>query len=647
MAGFLYLGIYLAAGIFMVRRLLPRKNMPVRIWLGLCLGLMLAMWLPALAAFFLRFSVAAHMAALPVLLGLAALAHRFRAPHTPRPWDTEDTALLKALGYTALPMTALSVYLLYTHNLRPENGALYVGQATYGDLPLHLGIITSLRGAALPAEYSILPGQQLSYPFLCDALSTGLMVLGGSLRLALLVPGALMMALTFSGFMVFALKAAKDRRSAVLAFFLLFINGGLGFLYAADMAGVSLGAGGDHQLQAGVWLDRLRNILDGWYQTPVNHAEFTTYNLRWSNIVADLLVPQRTFLGGWSMLMPCLYLLYDGLMAEKRDIRQFTLLGLMAGGLPLVHTHSYLALVLVSAGWLVWDALKKRDLLPWGVYVAMAGVLSLPQLIFFTFRQAGSSQSFLSFQFNWVNGMGGMKDAYLFFYLKNIGLPFLLLIFSLFEKRHRFLYSGAFVIFIAAELVRFQPNEYDNNKLLYVWYALCSVPVAEYAFRLWDRLRGLGARRLIAGLTLFCFFISGALSLAREVKSNYMMFSQSDVETARWVENNTARDALFITGTQHINPVSALAGRRIVCGPELWLFYHGFSLAGRQKDLYTFYTSSAPDAGIAEKYGAEYILLSPSEKAAYGTEKETFDKLFEKVYENDESAVYRVRKAAP
>ncbi len=646
MAGILYLTIYLAAGVFMVSRLLPRQKMPVRLWLGLSLGLMLMMWLPALTAFFLRFSVKGHLAALPLLMILTALAHRYRAPFAVRPWGREDTALVKCLLYTALPMTVLSVYLLYTHNLRPENGALYVGQSAYGDLPMHLGIITSLRGARLPAEYSILPGHQLSYPFLADTLSTSFMVLGGSLRFALIVPSSLMLLLTFSGFMLFALRTAASRRSAVLAFFLLFINGGLGFLYAADMAGVSLGANGDRQLQMGVWFDRLRNILDGWYQTPVNHAEFTTYNLRWSNIVADLLVPQRTFLGGWSMLMPCLYLLYDGLTAEKRDKRQFLLLGIIAGGLPLVHTHSYLALVLVSAGWLAWDALKKRDLLPWGLYVAAAGVLSLPQLVLFTFRQAGGSQGFLSFQFNWVNGVGGMKDAYLFFYLKNIGLPFLLLLFSLFEKRHRFLYAGAFVIFIAAECIRFQPNEYDNNKLLYVWYALCAVPIAEYAFMLWDRLKGLNARRAIAGLTLFCFFISGALSLMREAKSNYMMFSQSDVRVARWVEENTEKDALFITGTQHINPVSALAGRRIVCGPELWLYFHGFSLSERQKDLYTFYASSAPDAAIAQKYGASYVLLSPNERAAYGAEKETFDKQFEKVYENDESAVYRL-KAAP
>ena len=58
-------------------------------------------------------------------------------------------------------MCLLGMYLQYTHVLRPVDGALHVGQATYGDLPLHLAIATSLEGKALPAVYSILPGTRL------------------------------------------------------------------------------------------------------------------------------------------------------------------------------------------------------------------------------------------------------------------------------------------------------------------------------------------------------------------------------------------------------------------------------------------------------------------------------------------------------
>ncbi|MFR3923274.1 MAG: hypothetical protein ACLTYN_16305 [Dysosmobacter welbionis] len=50
-----------------------------------------------------------------------------------------------------------------------------------------------------------------------------------------------------------------------------------------------------------------RNILEGYYQRPpTSRAD----NLRWSNVIVDLMVPQRTLLGGWCMVIPCFYLLY-------------------------------------------------------------------------------------------------------------------------------------------------------------------------------------------------------------------------------------------------------------------------------------------------------------------------------------------------
>ena len=106
-----------------------------------------------------------------------------------------------------------------------------------------------------------------------------------------------------------------------------------------------------------------------------------------------------------------------------------------------------------------------------------------------------------------------------------------------------------------------------------------------------------------------CCFATGTLSLAREVKSDYQMFSRSDVQLAAWVEENTEKDDTFICWTQHINPVSALAGRDIVCGPGLWLYYHGYDLSARENDIRTFYQDPANNRHILEKYSVDYILL--------------------------------------
>ncbi len=640
----LYLLVYLFAGCVIIRALLPAPRPRVRVWLGLSLGLLLLMWLPALLAFAVRFSLLGHMLALILLAGITVAVWVTRDKTPARALDDKDRQLLILMACVAVPLTLLGGYLQYTHCLREVNGTLHVGQSTYGDLPLHLGIITSLRGAAVPPEYSILPGERLSYPFLMDSLSTSFMIFGLPLRWAVIIPGTLMMGLVFSGYMILADRMASGRRAVVIAALFVFINGGLGFLYSLDTLGVSNG-GSVNSLQSGTWLERLNIILRGWYQTPANHAEQSYYNLRWSNIIVDMLVPQRTFLGGWCMLLPCIYLLYDAAARKEQrfPLRQMVLLGVMAGGLPLLHTHSFLALGLLSAGWMVYDLCHRGKLWPWLLYGGLACILAAPQLFGFTFRHTNGNSSFVYFQFNWVNNSGGngLRDGYLFFYIKNIGIPVILLILSLFEKnpRRRFIAAGAFTIFAVAELIIFQPNEYDNNKLFYVWWALCAVLAAEYAVEIFDRLRGLRGRYVLAVMTAIACLATGTLSIARECVSDYQMYAASDVEAAQYVEENTDRDSTFICWTQHINPVSALAGRRIVCGPGLWLTFHGYDLAERETDISAFYTDPAGNESVLQKYDVDYILLGDYERYELHASQATLDALYPLVFESSDGRI--------
>jgi hypothetical protein len=341
------------------------------------------------------------------------------------------------------------------------------------------------------------------------------------------------------------------------------------------------------------------------------------------------------------ILMPLLYLLYDGLQTSTRNARQFALLGIMAGGLPLLHTHSFLALGLCSAGWLIFDLFKRHAIWPWLLYGGIAMMLALPQLLGFTFSQT-DADGFLRLQFNWVNNSGGagLRDGYLWFYIKNIGLPFLLLIFSLFEKnrKHRHIYAGAFAIFVIAELIIFQPNEYDNNKLFYVWYALCAVPISEYAFLLYDRLKGIRARKLLAILGCFVFFLSGSLSLARETVSDYQGFSTQAVMAADYAEHETPPHSTFLTWTEHLNPVSALAGRSIVCGPKLWLYYHGFDTDAREAEIRAFYKAPGKNAEILN------IMLGPYERSGLQVDEQALESMFDRVYADEQGdyIIYRV-----
>ena len=95
--------------------------------------------------------------------------------------------------------------------------------------------------------------------------------------------------------------------------------------------------------------------------------------------------------------------------------------------------------------------------------------------------------------------------------------------------------------------------------------------------------------------------------------------------------------------SNHLNPISALAGRSIVCGPALWLHWHGFDLSEREADIQAFYEDPESNASLLSKYNVDYILFGPGEKAISRSGKNTLDILFENIY-SDESNEYNIYK---
>jgi hypothetical protein len=150
-----YTFLYLFCGVVTVRLLLPRHRPLNRLWLGLSLGLLEEMWLPAIGAFLFTFDAGAHLFGAGVLVFLTLCCYFIRDRREAAPWDAEEDALLRQLLFFALPLTLLSIWLQYSHVMRVDGaGNWHVGQSTYGDLPMHLSFITGLTGKAFPADLS-------------------------------------------------------------------------------------------------------------------------------------------------------------------------------------------------------------------------------------------------------------------------------------------------------------------------------------------------------------------------------------------------------------------------------------------------------------------------------------------------------------
>lgn len=626
MLGILWFLFFQAVGQLIAQRCFRSLELFERVLLGSVCGSTAAMWLPIPFSFLFGFGLASHLCALAAaLIASLFLLKVFSLP--PREELRQAWRRHRAFAYLLVPFFALCVVLLLSHTLQERGGALYTGQSGWGDMPMHLGFITSIAvQGTFPPEYSILPGERLCYPFLCDSVSSSLYLLGAPLRWAYMIPAFFAFAQVFCGFYLLALAVLKKRLPALLSFVFFFLNGGLGMIYF---------------LRRGA----LRELFLGFYKTPTN---LSAENIRWVNVLTDMLLPQRATLFGWAVLFAVLLLLYKTVFCDERKL--FLPAGILGGLLPMIHTHSYLALGLIAAYWLVYsavqDRLSRKWLLSWLSFGLPAVLLAVPQLLIWTFHSVGGNEQFLRFHFDWVNGG---EENILWFWLKNVGvllplIPFAC-VFAPRELRNAAVYPAVF-IFLLCESVAFQPNVYDNNKLLYVSYALFCIVSAAAVMRVAERIRTKPLRAAALALLLILCTNAAVFTLGRELVSGtkshaIRLFSASDAKAVEYILENTEPDALFLTASNHNNTVAALTGRNILCGSPSYLFYHGLNYNDRLALEERLLTDSETFEFFREELGIDYVYIGDYEFGIHGCIVSFFEENYPAVFRCGNVAVYK------
>lgn len=608
----------LAMGIELSRYFFAKeKNGCIQLWLGGVFGLFGFIWLPCLWAFLLDFTVLAQSMA---MLSAGAIFAAVRWQNAKRPKQPFAFEGWKGLAACCVPVWLFCFYLLHTHTLlQNADGSLHTGQSTFGDMAMHLGFVTSIsEQKTFPPEYSLLPNMDVGYPFLCDSVSSSLYTLGVGLRWAYILPALWALALVFCGGYLLFYGWLKQTAKAVLGFVLFFLGGGFGFLYFVK----------------GGW-ENFSRIFTAFYETPTNYVE---ENIYWVNPIADLLIPQRATLFGWSILFACLYLLYRATI--ERQNAYFLPLAILAGGLPLIHTHSFLALGLLSAVLLVLDLLKKPKfsaLIPWAIYGCTTLLLAAWQLFGFTFQQAQGEQ-FVRFSWNWIN----QKDSYFWFYIKNIGVVYLLLIpaFLHADKKSRRFYGSSLLILAVSEILLFQPNPYDNNKLLFVWHLLGCGLAANFLWDMFQKSKAKVWAKPAFGGVMVLATVSGVLTLGREAVSDYQLFSPQDVQAAEYITQHTKPDSLFLTADNHNNLVAALTGRNILCGSPSYLYYHGVDYSKQSATAKQMYET--PSFELLHRWGIDYVLISHHETGQFTVDSEWYRQNLEQVFSQQDIAIYKV-----
>lgn len=701
-AGISYFFAFQILGILLALYLFQREKLCLTILLGSVLGSFALHWLPTLYAFVFNFTAKAHCFAFITFAAIVWGVSLFKKNCSllnGRKWklDVKTIFLENPVLFLLLPLYVYVCIVLLRGTIPYIDGAMHSGQSTFGDTNMHLGFITSIANQKIfPPEYSILPGTKLAYPFLSDSISSSVYIWGTSLRTAYLVPMFIALLQVFFGVYTLAKKIIQSyggsfRGKSFLAVTLFFFNGGLGFVYFMNQ---------------GIFSDNFKRIFTAFYETPTNYVQA---NVQWHNIICDMLIPQRSTLFGWAMLFPILILLWQAV--QKKSTSYFVVAGILSGGLPLIHTHSFLALGVLCAGFVILNLLnngaKSRDFrLPvlvrailvaaslvgltyisvqqmsdtpieantllgigiaiatvlvlclvaavyfsfdkeivrrWGIFLGIVLVVALPILLTFTFKQA-SGDNFVRGFFNWNNSDPETMDNYLLFYLKNMGVMFILpvLVLILGTKKQINTMMPAVCLWLISEFVLFQPNPYDNNKLMLVSYFFFCVAAADFV---WDTIPALFEkskkavhvlRPVLVTFVAIIGTLAAALTMGREAVADFELYSADYIRLCKWVEKNTEPSDVFLTANNHNNAIASLTGRNIVCGSGSFLYFHGLDYGKQETDARFMYEDPANRDDLLDQYDVSYIVIGPYEYGNYSIpDLQTITEEYEVVYNKD------------
>ena len=85
---------------------------------------------------------------------------------------------------------------------------------------------------------------------------------------------------------------------------------------------------------------------------------------------------------------------------------------------------------------------------------------------------------------------------------------------------------------LLTEFVVFQPNNYDNNKLLFITHALGCVLAAQLLADWAKRLRTPALRAAVIAVCCFVGMFGSVLTVGRELVSDYQQWDAADIALA-------------------------------------------------------------------------------------------------------------------
>ena len=501
----------------------------------------------------------------------------------------------------------------------------------YGDLPFHISVITRFAfGQNFPPEDPTFAGVRFTYPFITDFISAMFLRAGASLRDSLFIENYIIGVALVGVLHRFGQQLLRNRTAALLTPVLVILNGGFG--WAMLFSEVNQSEGGVFQV--------LRHLSHSYTILPE-----VALGWRWGNAVTSLLVPQRGFLLG----IPLAAIVFTQWWAAARDDEtggkgepekkspkkgsksakleanlpvapsprllispRMLAAGAVAGLLPLIHAHSFIAVMMVGPFLALINLRRWRE---WFLFFLVASIIAIPQLLWSTHGTAVSTRAFLAWQFGWDRS----DENFFWFWFKNTGLFIPLLITALLWKSEDYLvprkllffYLPFTLCFIIPNIAKLAPWIWDNVKILFYWWLASAPIVALLLARLWE---GKTWHRWLAGSLFIVLTLAGALDVFALMtrQGEYQEFDREGINFAEMIKQQTPPRATILHAPVHNTPVF-LTGRRSLMGYPGHIWTHGLDYGPRETEIKRIY-AGAPDAeSLLAKYGVDYVVIDPQE----------------------------------
>lgn len=586
-------------------RISATGRLGVAIMLSVAISAHLVYWLSVASGGYRRETIfaAAVLLALPIPIGLlrgGRVAIRQQSEAAWRAVRHDWAAFAFALAAALLVGVVLASGLWHA----TPNG-IAAGGSNWSDLGVHLSIAQSLNAGNFPPDVPYFAGEPLIYHWFADfhaaivARAAGIFAIPSFVISSAILAGAL--ALVVHGLARALLRGGRARRAALLAAVLVIIGGGLGWV---RLVGDVVNGLGDP-----VALVTAHSYDNSWYdaQTP---GQVTWPYFRIPSVMGTGLLVHRATTAGLPMVVAAVLLLVTGLptagarAAGWRDRPALIgLAGLLGALLAPFHFFFFPAFLLIALGWvLVARRLFDRDTL------RNAGLLIAPYLLAVPFAAAALLQARGSDALKLVAGWESapLADgplAVLFFYLSNLGIPFLLALVALCWPRvpHRaFLALWLLVLFIVPNVVQVSVIGFDMNKLFQAMWIAVAI-LAAWLIRRWPAVA-------VAGVLLVAvpspLLVAAWTGLNREV-----VLGWADVNAADWIAANTPERSVFVTNGWLNSPTDP-AGRLRVLTFTPYIANLGYSPDQRAAVVDTIYCSGNADlaAQLTRSLGAQYLL---------------------------------------